>query len=1561
MKAAGKSFVASAKRAAGQKGIVAAMMLAATALTVPHAARAQSQASSATVTGTISFGIDTSGVFGTAGRNLATLPFTLTYTFDGGMGNYTANSCSGIPWKTETQDNSGSMSPGSAVLSLGGGSYTFSQSTGSIDYRTAWVGSCVGGMELDVANNANGNNSHVVISGSGYSSVPPWTSDPNYWDAFTLSPATGINGSFTIYGPNGSGHDSAEGEFTVTSVTINGATTTSNAKTFGGPNCDCSASGPNAANSGSNFTTGNTQGQPFVGEPINVATGNVFHRETDYTTAGQNPLTFTRYYNSRENTAEIAGVDILTHATSIGTNWRSNYDRYLQLDSSTVNAERPDGQILTFTLQGGAWTPDTDTDDTLTHSGSTWTLTDHSDTIETYTTVSGGAYAQLNSIKLRDGYTQTMTYNGSNQLTTVADSYSRSLRLSYSGSLLQSVSTPDSTAISYGYTAVGTGNILSSVSYPTTPATGFTYKYTDSSFPYALTSIVDGLGQTYASWTYDTSGRATSSEFGSGANRTTITYNSDGSRTVTNAEGVADTYRFTSMNGVWKMNQISRAATSTTAAATESFYYDKNGYLSTLVDWNGNTTSFINNAHGDPTTINYAVGSSVAYSVTISYDSTFFHLPHQIVAPGLTSTYAYDASGNLLDRTDTDTTTISTPYSTNGQTRETQWTWNSTGEVLSVQLPRTDVTAKTTFTYGTGGALTKITDALSHNTQITSHSGGGYPLTVVDPNSVTTTLTYNGQQKPLTSTLATTAGNLVTAWRYDAAQNLASVEKPDGSKLTYGYDTAHRLISITDLIGNNIAYTLDALGDRTATTWKNPSSTTTKSTSATFDALGRMLTNVGGMSQTTTYTYDKNSNVLTVKDPMGNMGTNTWDALNRLSKVQDPSPGGATTYTYDAFNRVLSLKDPNGHTTSYVYDGFGDRIQIASPDAGTSTYYFDKDRNVTQINLPGSMTANMTYDAIDRWLTTSYPSDSTLKVSNTYDQTTGHGFGVGRLTSATDKPGSLSLTYDERGNVTYESRTVTSAGTLNTTTAYNATSNVSSITYPSGTLIDYTRDSMGKVTAVTAKPKGASSFSNVATSITYEPFGPVKGVNFGNGITGAYAYDNDYRPTTRVDGATSNVLSLSYRYNANDNVTGITDSVNSANTQTLGYDALNRLTSATSGSGGYGTWGWTWDAGSNVSTQVVNGATTTFSLTSGSNKLSQWVAGSTTETVTNTSAGNINLLKIGSTTEETLTYNQANELASAQTTTSFASYAYDLTGQRLQKSPSGSYPILYQYGRAAGELLSENDLHNGQTADYVYLNGRPIGEVNPTTGALYFMHTDRLGTVDTVTNSSKTIVWNALYQPFGSNGIGGVIGTLGTQSLRLPGQYFDPETAYNHNGFRDYVPSFGRYLQSDPMGQEGGINTYQYVRGNPYKNTDPLGLKAYSPDTMGPLQEGDNWGNSACTSPLNGPSLPPPVQMSPLDQTLWDAFGGNPSMNYIADNPGIGWMFMAGGAATALYPDAVLTAGLSYWTGTQINSVLDNNFASEVSGEGFSFFEGAGRTNPYWLTFKLTIYSPPAR
>jgi RHS repeat-associated protein len=223
--------------------------------------------------------------------------------------------------------------------------------------------------------------------------------------------------------------------------------------------------------------------------------------------------------------------------------------------------------------------------------------------------------------------------------------------------------------------------------------------------------------------------------------------------------------------------------------------------------------------------------------------------------------------------------------------------------------------------------------------------------------------------------------------------------------------------------------------------------------------------------------------------------------------------------------------------------------------------------------------------------------------------------------------------------------------------------------------------------------------------------------------------------------------------------------------------------------------------------------------------LQQWVTGSRTESVTSTATGNISALTVGTTTLASLTYNQANQLGSASGGTLSATYIYGYDGRRLTKMFPGSSPITFQYG-LNGELLAENDLNGGQAADYLYLNGQPIGEIEPNAGKLYFMHTDRLGTPQRATDSSQAVVWNAYYQPFGANGTAGVSGALATQSLRLPGQYFDPETGFAHNGFRDYYGGITRYVESDPAGLQRGTNLYSYANDNPLRYLDPSGTDA---------------------------------------------------------------------------------------------------------------------------------------
>ena len=106
---------------------------------------------------------------------------------------------------------------------------------------------------------------------------------------------------------------------------------------------------------------------------------------------------------------------------------------------------------------------------------------------------------------------------------------------------------------------------------------------------------------------------------------------------------------------------------------------------------------------------------------------------------------------------------------------------------------------------------------------------------------------------------------------------------------------------------------------------------------------------------------------------------------------------------------------------------------------------------------------------------------------------------------------------------------------------------------------------------------------------------------------------------------------------------------------------------------------------------------------------------------------------------------------------------------------------------------------------------------------MVYYHTDHLNTPKLFTNQNQDIVWQAEHTPFGELRIAQ---EHVTNNIRFPGQYFDVETGMSYNYFRTYDASLGRYIQSDPIGLGGGINTYGYVLQNPLVYIDPFGLSS---------------------------------------------------------------------------------------------------------------------------------------
>ena len=134
------------------------------------------------------------------------------------------------------------------------------------------------------------------------------------------------------------------------------------------------------------------------------------------------------------------------------------------------------------------------------------------------------------------------------------------------------------------------------------------------------------------------------------------------------------------------------------------------------------------------------------------------------------------------------------------------------------------------------------------------------------------------------------------------------------------------------------------------------------------------------------------------------------------------------------------------------------------------------------------------------------------------------------------------------------------------------------------------------------------------------------------------------------------------------------------------------------------------------------------------------------------------------------------------------------------------------------------------------------GQANNRRSDLYFVHTDHLGAPIKVTDQNGLLVWDVDRLPFGKLDI--LIAET-EMPLRFPGQYFDAESGLYYNYYRDYDPSTGRYIQSDPIGLAGGFNTYAYVGGNPIRYSDPLGLFQFATRPLGGSQyQSPLWGNN---------------------------------------------------------------------------------------------------------------------
>src|SRR6266581_154165 len=487
------------------------------------------------------------------------------------------------------------------------------------------------------------------------------------------------------------------------------------------------------------------------------------------------------------------------YPTRFGRRWRDSFDRRISVNGSNAFAYRPDGKALQFVSGGAGWVPDAGTNDRLTE------LQDPAGTRTGWQlAVAGGD--ELDTYDAASRLPTTVALPAG-LLIRAADNFGRTLAFGY-GMALRVTKLTDPAGGVYRF-AYGTNNNLASITFP------------------------DNATRTYL-------------------------------------------YNEPTNTGV------SGPACPACGPAGQSF--DANGNVSSRADWNGNVTNYSYDlARNLETSRTEAFGTPQARTVSTLWHATL-RLPVRIAEPlriascvyngdgvscGLSADGATLVPGVLCSKTIQPTTDASGAAgfgaAAAGAPRTWSYTYNANGSVLTMDGPRTDVADVTSYVYyanndadpGRRGNVATIANALGHVTSITAYNAHGQPLVIVEPNGLSTTLSYDSRQR-LTSR---NVGGEITAYSYDGVGQLVRVTLPDGSFLAYGYDAAHRLTVIADNLGNRIAYALDAMGNRTQEQVLDPVNSLAQTRARVYDALNRLAQEIGAQAQTTQYAYDAQGNV----------------------------------------------------------------------------------------------------------------------------------------------------------------------------------------------------------------------------------------------------------------------------------------------------------------------------------------------------------------------------------------------------------------------------------------------------------------------------------------------------------------------------------------------------------------------------------------------------------------------------------------------------------------------------------------------------------------------------
>ncbi|MGE4073626.1 MAG: RHS repeat domain-containing protein, partial [Lysobacterales bacterium] len=458
-----------------------------------------------------------------------------------------------------------------------------------------------------------------------------------------------------------------------------------------------------------------------------------------------------------------------------------------------------------------------------------------------------------------------------------------------------------------------------------------------------------------------------------------------------------------------------------------------------------------------------------------------------------------------------------------------------------------------------------------------------------------------------------------------------------------------------------------------------------------------------------------------------------------------------------------------------------------------------------------------------------------------YDETSGGNFGKGRLTSVSDGSGNTAFRYDIHGRVLAKTQTVGAGAPRTLETSYLPNGQTEGHVLPSGAVVRYSYRADGRMLSI--RVNGVE----IVRQIDYFAFGEPKSWQYGAADSYQRTFDRDGRVKEHTAGPAIRTLG----FDPASRIRSQTDSAGGPNQWAYDYDDLDRLETA-SNTGTQGAianlaLGWDYDPTGNRIQE-----------TRGANPPVPYVIAPASNHLSSVNAVSRQYDAAGNTLNDgaglTSVYNARNRLIQTTKAGLTTHYAHNAFGERVCKAGSGPNCIQssdrseYVYDDD-GHLIGEYPANVAEHTEILWLDDTPVallkrrngssdggpsggGSASPWSGTVaggvdvYYIHPDHLDTPRVIVNAANQPIWRWDSAPFGDTDAneqpsGGLPSF--TFNLRFPGQQYDRETGTHYNYFRDYEAGSGRYVQSDPIGLEGGINSFGYVNANAISRTDPTG------------------------------------------------------------------------------------------------------------------------------------------